>query len=127
MTLSLEKDVPLARLTTIGTGGPARLLARPTTLAEVEESLRLAAERGLPALTVGLGSNVLAADDGVEAMVIRLEGDLAAVSVDGETLIAGGGATNAVCLHAARTPKQFRTRRRGPSSSSRTPESWWQS
>ena len=102
MTLSLEKDVPLARLTTIGTGGPARLLARPTTLAEVEESLRLAAERGLPALTVGLGSNVLAADDGVEAMVIRLEGDLAAVSVDGETLIAGGGATNAVCLHAAR-------------------------
>ena len=102
MTLSLEKDVPLARLTTIGTGGPARLLARPTTLAELEESLRLAAERGLPALTVGLGSNVLAADDGVEAMVIRLEGDLAAVSVDGETLIAGGGATNAVCLHAAR-------------------------
>lgn len=102
MTLALEEGVPLARLTTIGTGGPARLLARPTTLADLNEALRVAEERGLPALTVGLGSNVLAADDGVEAMVVRLEGDLAAVSVDGETLIAGGGATNAVCLHAAR-------------------------
>ena len=102
VTLALEEGVPLARLTTIGTGGPARLLARPSTLNELEEALRVAAARGLPALTVGLGSNVLAADDGVEAMILRLEGDLAAVSADGETLVAGGGATNAVCLHAAR-------------------------
>ncbi|MFN8222400.1 MAG: UDP-N-acetylmuramate dehydrogenase [Gaiellales bacterium] len=102
MTLSLEEGAPLARLTTIGTGGPARLLARPTSLAELEEALRHARDRGLPALTIGLGSNVLAADGGVEALVLRLEGELAAVSVDGDRLVAGGGATNAVCLHAAR-------------------------
>ena len=53
-------------------------------------------------MTVGLGSNLLAADDGVDALVLRLEGDLAAVEVDGELLRAGGGATNAVCLHRAR-------------------------
>jgi UDP-N-acetylmuramate dehydrogenase len=34
--------------------------------------------------------------------VLRLEGDLADVEVDGELLRAGGGATNAVCLHRAR-------------------------
>ena len=34
--------------------------------------------------------------------MLRLEGELAAVQVDGTLLAAGGGATNAVCLHAAR-------------------------
>ena len=52
--------------------------------------------------TVGLGSNLLAADEGVEALVLRLEGELAAVAISGETLAAGGGAANAVCLHRAR-------------------------
>ena len=51
---------------------------------------------------IGLGSNVLAADAGVEAVVIRLEGELASVEVRGELLVAGGGAANAVCLHRAR-------------------------
>jgi UDP-N-acetylenolpyruvoylglucosamine reductase len=102
MTLVIEENVSLSSLTTIGTGGPARLFARPSTLGELEEALRLAVVRGLPVLTVGLGSNVLAADDGVEALVLRLEGELATVSTEGTRLTAGGGATNAVCLHAAR-------------------------
>jgi UDP-N-acetylmuramate dehydrogenase len=102
MTLVIEENVSLSGLTTIGTGGPARLFARPSTLGELEEALRLAVVRGLPVLTVGLGSNVLAADDGVEALVVRLEGELAAVLTDGISMTAGGGATNAVCLHAAR-------------------------
>jgi UDP-N-acetylmuramate dehydrogenase len=99
----IEEGVPLARLTTIGTGGPARVLARPRSLAELEESLRWAAERGLQVVAVGLGSNLLAADRGVDALVLRLEGELAECSIEGELLVAGGGATNAVCLHRART------------------------
>jgi UDP-N-acetylmuramate dehydrogenase len=98
----LEERVPLARLTTIGSGGPARWLGRPQTLAELEELLRWAAAEGVPVATVGLGSNLLAADEGVDALVLRLEGDLAAVDTSGETLAAGGGAANAVCLHRAR-------------------------
>ena len=39
---------------------------------------------------------------GVDALVLRLAGELAAVEVDGELLVAGGGAPNAVCLHRAR-------------------------
>ena len=100
--MEIEAAFPLSRLTTIGTGGPASALARPATLAELEEAIAWAAERGLAVVTVGLGSNVLPADDGVEALVLRLEGDLAAVSIDGGLLSAGGGATNAVCLHRAR-------------------------
>jgi UDP-N-acetylmuramate dehydrogenase len=101
--MTLEERVPLARMTTIGTGGPARWLGRPQTVAELEELLRWAVGGGLPVTTVGLGSNVLAADEGVEGLVLRLEGELAAVEVSGETLAAGGGAANAVCLHRARS------------------------
>ncbi|HSX22117.1 MAG TPA: UDP-N-acetylmuramate dehydrogenase [Gaiellaceae bacterium] len=88
----------LSRYTTLGTGGPATEFAKPRTVAEVEELLR----RDLPVATIGLGSNLLVADDGVDALVLRLEGELAAVEIDGDLLRAGGGATNAVCLHRAR-------------------------
>jgi UDP-N-acetylmuramate dehydrogenase len=89
----------LSRYTTLGTGGPAREFAEPKTAAEVEELLR----RGLRVATIGLGSNLLVADDGVDAIVLRLGGDLAAVEVEGEFVRAGGGASNAVVLHRART------------------------
>lgn len=98
----VERGVPLSRLTTIGTGGPAAGLATPRTLAELEQALRFARAHELAVVVIGLGSNVLAADAGVEALVVRLAGDLAGVAVHGERLVAGGGATNAVCLHAAR-------------------------
>ena len=88
----------LSRYTTLGTGGPAREFAQPTSVAEVEELLR----RGLPAATIGLGSNLLVADEGVDALVLKLGGELAAVEIDGDLLRAGGGAANAVCLHRAR-------------------------
>jgi UDP-N-acetylenolpyruvoylglucosamine reductase len=95
--------VPLARYTTLGTGGPARELAQPSTVGEVEQLLRRARDVGSAVAVVGLGSNLLVADEGVDALVLRLQGDVAAVSVDGETLRAGGGAANAVALHRART------------------------
>ncbi len=100
--MNLEEGVALARLTTIGTGGPARAFARPSTLAELERALAWAAEHELSVEVVGLGSNLLAADEGVDALVVKLAGELAAVSVDETTMRAGGGATNAVCLHQAR-------------------------
>jgi UDP-N-acetylmuramate dehydrogenase len=99
----IEERVPLARFTTIGTGGPARYLGRPRTLAELTDALALARSRDVPVATVGLGSNLLAADEGFAGLVLHLEGELAAVDVRGTTLVAGGGAPLAVCLHRART------------------------
>jgi UDP-N-acetylenolpyruvoylglucosamine reductase len=88
----------LSRYTTLGTGGPARSFAQPETVAEVEELLR----REEPVATIGLGSNLLVADDGVDALVLKLAGELAGVGVDCDLLRAGGGAANAVVLHRAR-------------------------
>jgi UDP-N-acetylenolpyruvoylglucosamine reductase len=100
--VEIESATALARLTTIGTGGPATAFARPGSLGELEEALAWATQRGLAVVTVGLGSNLLASDAGVDALVLRLDGELAWVEVEGEILRAGGGATNAVCLHRAR-------------------------
>ena len=100
--MKIEEGVPLARHTTLGTGGPARFFARPETLGELEEALRFAVEREVAVAVVGLGSNLLVADDGVDRLVLKLAGELAAVAVDGERIVAGGGAPNAVVLHRAR-------------------------
>jgi UDP-N-acetylmuramate dehydrogenase len=98
----IEENVPLARFTTLGTGGPARALARPESLDELHEALAWAGEHGLPVATVGLGSNLLVADEGFDGLVLRLAGELAAAEIRGDRLVAGGGAVNAVCLHRAR-------------------------
>ncbi len=102
MSAIFDEHVLLSRHTTFGTGGPARLFARPATLEELHATFASARERDVAVEAIGLGSNLLVHDDGVDALVLKLAGDLAAVHVDGETLVAGGGATNAVCLHRAR-------------------------
>jgi UDP-N-acetylmuramate dehydrogenase len=100
--VKIEERVPLARHTTLGTGGPARWFARPETLRELEEALAFANTRGISVAVVGLGSNLLAADEGADVLVLKLAGDLATISVEGERVTAGGGAPNAVVLHKAR-------------------------
>jgi UDP-N-acetylmuramate dehydrogenase len=100
--MNIEENVPLSRFTTLGTGGPARWFSSPQTIDELEKTLIFAAlADGVPAV-VGLGSNVLAGDEGVDRLIVKLGGELTEVSVEGDRVIAGGGATNAVVLHRAR-------------------------
>ena len=102
--MRIEEHIPLARFTTIGTGGPARWFGRPETLVELEELLAWAADGDVPMAVVGLGSNLLVADDGFAGLALRLAGELADVQLDGDSrLSAGGGAANAVALHRARS------------------------
>jgi len=100
--MTIETGVSLSRFTTLGTGGRARAFARPESVDELREALVLAAAEGMGAVPIGLGSNLLVADEGVDALVVKLAGELAAVEVDGTILRAGGGAANAVALHRAR-------------------------
>ena len=100
--MNVEEGVLLSRFTTVGIGGPARAFAWPETLAQLEQALAWATDRELPVATVGLGSNLLVADAGFDGLVLKLAGELAKAGIDGERLVAGGGAANAVCLHRAR-------------------------
>ena len=100
--MNLEQGVRLSRYTTLGTGGPASEFARVESVPQLEAALRGAGERGLPVAVVGLGSNLLVADDGYDGLVLKLAGELARVEVHDGVLVGGGGAANAVCLHRAR-------------------------
>jgi UDP-N-acetylenolpyruvoylglucosamine reductase len=97
-----QENVPLAKHTTLGTGGPARWFAKPETVGELVDLLAWAREREIPVAPVGLGSNLLAADEGFPGLALRLAGVLAVAKVGDGRLIAGGGAPLAVCLHRAR-------------------------
>jgi UDP-N-acetylenolpyruvoylglucosamine reductase len=98
----IEERVPLSRFTTVGIGGPARWFARPPTEDELRDALRWAEDRDVAVVAIGLGSNLLVADEGVDALVLKLDGELATAGTKDDLLVAGGGAANAVCLHRAR-------------------------
>ncbi len=91
-------DAPLARLTTWHVGGTARQLYRPADADDLAVFLS-----GLPAdeklLWIGLGSNLLVRDGGFDGSVIVLQGGLSDISIDGQSLYAGAGAT---CARVAR-------------------------
>ena len=87
----VERDHPLAGLTTVRTGGSAQFFARPGTEAELLELLAWAADRGLAVETIGSGSNLLVADEGVAGLVLKLAGELASLERDGTRLVCGAG------------------------------------
>ena len=99
----ITRDYPLARLTTIRTGGTAELFARPGTLAALEGVLAWAGEHELEVGVVGSGSNLLIADDGVRGLVLKLDDELSQITIDGSRIDCGGGARlPAVSARAAR-------------------------
>jgi UDP-N-acetylenolpyruvoylglucosamine reductase len=100
--VNLDEGAQLSRFTTLGTGGPAHRLGSPGTVDELVEMLAWAREEDLPVAAVGLGSNLLAADDGFRGLVLKLGGGLVRAQVEDGLLTAGGGAPLAVCLHRAR-------------------------
>lgn len=65
-------DVPLAGLTTLRVGGPARRLVVATTTDDLVEAVRDCDHRGEPCLVLGGGSNVLIGDDGFDGTVVRV-------------------------------------------------------
>jgi UDP-N-acetylmuramate dehydrogenase len=88
----VERDRPLARLTTIRTGGPADFYARPDSAERLAELLAWADREAIAVGVVGSGSNLLIADEGFRGLVMKLDGSLAGIEQDGERLLCGGGA-----------------------------------
>jgi UDP-N-acetylenolpyruvoylglucosamine reductase len=88
----VERGYPLARLTTVRTGGSADWFARPDDERRLRGLLAWAAAEGLPVGVVGSGSNLLVADEGFRGLALKLDGELAGVAREGERLLCGGGA-----------------------------------
>ncbi len=92
MPPGVRRDYPLARLTTIRTGGAAELFARPGSLEELERLLAWADAERLEVGVVGSGSNLLVADSGVRGLILKLDKELSTIELDGTQIRCGGGA-----------------------------------
>ena len=90
--LLLEAE-PMARHTTFRIGGPADLLAQPSSEEELLLAMKLAEEQDVPVTVVGNGSNLLVRDGGIRGLVLLLGERFSGVSVEGEEIFAQAGAT----------------------------------
>jgi UDP-N-acetylmuramate dehydrogenase len=88
----VQRGYPLARLTTIRTGGPAEFFARAGTVEALERFTAWAATAGLEVGVVGSGSNLLVADEGVRGLVLKLDKELSKIELEGTRIHCGGGA-----------------------------------
>ncbi|MGH9442030.1 MAG: UDP-N-acetylmuramate dehydrogenase [Thermoanaerobaculia bacterium] len=99
----IRLDEPLAKHTTLRIGGPAEIFIAAKSAEGLAKTLRAANSEGKPFRILGKGSNVLIADAGLPGYVVILEGEFLDVSIEGERLTAGGGASlGGVCAKAAR-------------------------
>jgi UDP-N-acetylmuramate dehydrogenase len=85
----VSEDEPLASRTSFGIGGPADFFVELGRPQAIEELIQGCAERGIPYLLLGAGTNLLVADAGVEGLVVRVVNR--DHQVDGRQVRAGAG------------------------------------
>jgi UDP-N-acetylmuramate dehydrogenase len=87
--IDFRLDEPLSRHTTMGLGGPADVLARPTSVGDLAKVFELSRAADLPVRILGAGSNLLIDDAGVRGMVIAT-GTLEEVHFSGGAMVEAG-------------------------------------
>lgn len=98
---ALVPNAPMAPLSWFRTGGPAEVLFTPEDEADLAAFLA-ACPADIPLLVVGLGSNLLVRDGGIEGMVIRLGRGFSGIAVEpGHRVRAGAGAPDVKVARAA--------------------------
>ena len=87
-----ECDVPLAPLTWYGVGGPARVLAHPSSVAQLSALAARCSAAGVEVYVLGAGANLLVRDEGVPGVVVRLDGtQFQQMSISRGTVRVGAG------------------------------------
>ena len=82
LMVTIERNVPLAPLTTLGIGGPAKAFVRATTVDELSEALAWAEANHERVFFMSGGSNLLVADEGFDGLVVQIR--LRGVTVESE-------------------------------------------
>jgi len=87
----LTENVPLAPITWFRAGGAAEIMFRP---ADVDDLAGFLARKpaDVPVTVIGVASNLLVRDGGVDGVVIRLGRGFVGIRIDGATVEAGAGA-----------------------------------
>ena len=92
-------DVPMTRYNTWGVGGNAQCVFIPSDVADLAKFLA-GLEAGIPVTWLGLGSNVLIRDGGIQGVVVVTQGGLKEITIDNGKVHAQAGVA---CAKLART------------------------
>lgn len=98
---TLTADAPIAELIWFRTGGPAEILFEPADTDDLAQFLR-ACPRHIPVCPLGLGSNLIVRDGGVDGVIVRLGKSFSSVRVEGDRLVCGGGTPGILVASTAR-------------------------
>lgn len=90
----VKRNAALSAYCTFEIGGPAAVLAQPTSIDGVVAVVRFCNANALPFKVMGLGSDLLIDDAGLDCVVVRLAENLSELRIDGTKLIAQAGASN---------------------------------
>lgn len=90
----MRYDVPMSRHTSWRAGGIAQRMYRPADLADLQQFLRQV-PAGEPLIAVGLGSNLLVRDGGLQGTVLQMHGALNELRMDGKVIYAQAGVPGA--------------------------------
>lgn len=91
--ISYIENEPMALHTTFKIGGPARLAVSPKNENEISDVIKKCKEENVRYMVVGNGSNLLVADEGIDAVVILLGKEFGEVKlIDDTTIFAEAGA-----------------------------------
>lgn len=74
LDVRVELDAPLAQHTWYGVGGRADALVRPNSMRALATLLQRCSRQAVPVRVLGSGANLLVDDDGVEGVVLKLDG-----------------------------------------------------
>ena len=97
----LLRDEPLGPFTWLRVGGAADVLFLPADAEDLQGFLR-ALPKEVPVTALGVGSNVIIRDGGIEGVVIRLAGRaFAGIEIAGDRITAGAAALDAAVARAA--------------------------
>lgn len=103
LNISFTLDEPMREHTSFKIGGKADVFVVVNNTQELISVLSLCRSSSVPYMLVGNGSNLLVSDEGIRGAVIKLDGDFKSVTVCGDTIIAGAGASlTGLCLEAQR-------------------------
>ena len=85
-------EEPMSRQTTFEIGGPADCLIFPQTIEEVCRVVALVQAYDLPLTVLGNGSNLLVRDGGIRGVVLKFNGPMSEMRLEGSHIIVGAGA-----------------------------------
>lgn len=91
VALPLQKDLPMAKISSWRVGGKAKVLVQPRSIEEIVALRRYITEHKLPYLVIGNTTNLLFTDDNIDAIILKVGSAFSQVMLDNHVIVAQAG------------------------------------